>query len=537
MIYQGKSVFEGIAVGEIFIYRKAEYVPDGNTAVDWQNEIRRVEDAITEANRQLTGLYEESYNKFGSENAMIFEVHKMILQDEGYRKAICQRISGEKVSAESAVLMAGKQVGEMFAALDDDRMRSRAADIEDVSGRLIRILAGTQEPETIPGEPVILVAEELSPSEIVRLDKENVLAYVAVKGSVNSHGAILAKSMGIPTLMNTGVVLASELHGKTAVVDGFTGEFIIQPEEKILRQKQQAQEQWLEARKMLEELKTKDNRTTDGRQIGLCANIGSLPEVESVLAVNADGIGLFRSEFLYLERDSYPSEEEQFRIYKDVLIRMQGKKVVFRTMDIGTDKQSGYMELPEEENPAMGYRAIRICLERKDIFRIQLRAIYRASVFGCGAVMFPMIISLAEIRAVKAVIAEVKKELKEEGYPHGEVEIGIMIETPAAALISDDLAKEVDFFSIGTNDLTQFVLAVDRQNPRLENLYDPHHQAVLKLIRMTVENAHQAGIRVGICGELAAEASYTRMFLDMGVDELSVNPAYVLAIRKNIREI
>ncbi len=537
MIYKGKVVFAGIAAGEIYLYHKAAFVPDCRTVTDWQNEIGRVEAAVQVADEELTDLYEAAQHKISMENATIFDIHKMILHDEAYRQAIDDKIKAEKVSAEYAVLSTGQRYGEMFSAMEDVNMRSRAADIKDVSNRLIRILSGIEEPETVLRSPVILVAEELSPSEIISLDKEKVLAYVAAKGSVNSHGAILVRSMGIPTVMNTGVSLSGDLQGKTAVVDGFTGELIIEPAENILRQKQQAKERWLKGRELLEELKTKDNVTTDGRKIGLCVNIGSASEVEDALAVNADGIGLFRSEFLYLNRESYPTEEEQFTVYKEILVKMAGKKVVFRTLDIGTDKQSGYMNLAKEDNPAMGYRAIRICLERKDMFKTQLRALYRASAFGSAAVMFPMIISTGEIREIKKVTEEVKEALKDQGCAMGEVEIGIMVETPAAALISDELAKEVDFFSIGTNDLTQFTLAVDRQNPQLEDLYNPHHEGVMKLIRMTVENAHRAGIRAGICGELAADAMCIPELLGMGVDELSVLPAYVLNVRKIIREI
>lgn len=533
----GKSVLKGIAIGRIYLYKKQEYVLKQETIENPEAEIERMEKAKETATEQLEELYQKALKEAGEEQAMIFDVHKMMLDDADYLDSIRGLIRDEKMNAEFAVNLTGENFAGIFASMDDEYMKARSADVLDISKRLIRILAGVGEEGIASEEPVVLLADDLSPSETVQMDKSKILAIVTKHGSTNSHTAILARSMNIPALVQTDVALLEEYSGAKAVVDGFSGTFIINPEEDVLEKSVQKKMEYEKERTALQELKGKDNVTTDGRRINLYANIGNVSDVDKVLDSDAGGIGLFRSEFIYLGREDYPTEEEQFVIYKEVLSRMQGKKVIIRTLDIGADKQVDYFKLPHEENPAMGYRAIRICLDRPEVFKTQLRAIYRASAFGTAAIMFPMIISVKEIRKIKEIVEEVKTELTKEGISFNRVELGIMVETPAAAVISDELAKEVGFFSIGTNDLTQYTLAIDRQNQNLDNFYDSHHEAILRLIKMTVENGHKEGIWVGICGELASDTTLTRTFVDMGVDELSVSPTYVLSVRKAVRDI
>ena len=533
----GKSVLKGIAIGRIYLYKKQEYVLKQETIENPEAEIERMEKAKETATEQLEELYQKALKEAGEEQAMIFDVHKMMLDDADYLDSIRGLIRDEKMNAEFAVNLTGENFADIFASMDDEYMKARSADVLDISKRLIRILAGVGEEGIASEEPVVLLADDLSPSETVQMDKSKILAIVTKHGSTNSHTAILARSMNIPALVQTDVALLEEYSGAKAVVDGFSGTFIINPEEDVLEKSVQKKMEYEKERTALQELKGKDNVTTDGRRINLYANIGNVSDVDKVLDSDAGGIGLFRSEFIYLGREDYPTEEEQFVIYKEVLSRMQGKKVIIRTLDIGADKQVDYFKLPHEENPAMGYRAIRICLDRPEVFKTQLRAIYRASAFGTAAIMLPMIISVKEIRKIKEIVEEVKTELTKEGISFNRVELGIMVETPAAAVISDELAKEVEFFSIGTNDLTQYTLAIDRQNQNLDNFYDSHHEAILRLIKMTVENGHKEGIWVGICGELASDTTLTRTFVDMGVDELSVSPTYVLSVRKAVRDI
>ena len=533
----GKSVLKGIAIGRIYLYKKQEYVLKQETIENPEAEIERMEKAKETATEQLEELYQKALKEAGEEQAMIFDVHKIMLDDADYLDSIRGLIRDEKMNAEFAVNLTGENFAGIFASMDDEYMKARSADVLDISKRLIRILAGVGEEGIASEEPVVLLADDLSPSETVQMDKSKILAIVTKHGSTNSHTAILARSMNIPALVQTDVALLEEYSGAKAVVDGFSGTFIINPEEDVLEKSVQKKMEYEKERTALQELKGKDNVTTDGRRINLYANIGNVSDVDKVLDSDAGGIGLFRSEFIYLGREDYPTEEEQFVIYKEVLSRMQGKKVIIRTLDIGADKQVDYFKLPHEENPAMGYRAIRICLDRPEVFKTQLRAIYRASAFGTAAIMFPMIISVKEIRKIKEIVEEVKTELTKEGISFNRVELGIMVETPAAAVISDELAKEVEFFSIGTNDLTQYTLAIDRQNQNLDNFYDSHHEAILRLIKMTVENGHKEGIWVGICGELASDTTLTRTFVDMGVDELSVSPTYVLSVRKAVRDI
>ena len=533
----GKSVLKGIAIGRIYLYKKQEYVLKQETIENPEAEIERMEKAKETATEQLEELYQKALKEAGEEQAMIFDVHKMMLDDADYLDSIRGLIRDEKMNAEFAVNLTGENFAGIFASMDDEYMKARSADVLDISKRLIRILAGVGEEGIASEEPVVLLADDLSPSETVQMDKSKILAIVTKHGSTNSHTAILARSMNIPALVQTDVALLEEYSGAKAVVDGFSGTFIINPEEDVLEKSVQKKMEYEKERTALQELKGKDNVTTDGRRINLYANIGNVSDVDKVLDSDAGGIGLFRSEFIYLGREDYPTEEEQFVIYKEVLSRMQGKKVIIRTLDIGADKQVDYFKLPHEENPAMGYRAIRICLDRPEVFKTQLRAIYRASAFGTAAIMFPMIIFVKEIRKIKEIVEEVKTELTKEGISFNRVELGIMVETPAAAVISDALAKEVEFFSIGTNDLTQYTLAIDRQNQNLDNFYDSHHEAILRLIKMTVENGHKEGIWVGICGELASDTTLTRTFVDMGVDELSVSPTYVLSVRKAVRDI
>lgn len=537
VVCQGKSVLKGIAIGKIYLYEKQEYVLEQKQVADAEAEVARFEAAKETAIGQLDDLYEKALAEAGEEQAMIFDVHKMMLDDGDYLDAITGLIRSEKVNAEYAVHTTGEQFAAVFASMDNDYMKARSADVKDISGRVIRILAGIGDGSIASEEPVILLADDLTPSETVSLDKSKILAFVTRNGSANSHTAILARSMNIPALVQTDVELLKEYHGMDAVVDGLDGKLYLDPEEAVLAELVQKKEACGRERAELEKLIGLDNVTRDGRKINVYANIGSPEDVDKVLLNDAGGIGLFRSEFLYLGREDYPSEEEQFEIYKEVLSRMEGKKVIIRTLDIGADKQVDYFKLPKEENPAMGYRAIRICLDRIDVFKTQLRAIYRASVYGTAAIMFPMIISVKEILRIKEIVEEVKAELTAAGIEIAPVELGIMVETPAAVMISEELAKEVSFFSIGTNDLTQYTLAIDRQNQSLDTIYDSHHPAVLRMIRMTIENGHKGGAWVGICGELGADTTLTKTFVDMGIDELSVSPTYVLGLRKAIREI
>ncbi len=535
--YIGKSVLKGVAVGRVFWYKKQDYHIEKQTVSDIEAEKTRVHEAVEAAKEQLTALYNKALANVGEDHAAIFDIHRMMLEDDDYLEAIDDAVN-EGTNAEYAVETAQDQFAELFASMDDEYMKARAVDVKDISQRVIRILLGITEDGIPADEPVILVADDLTPSETVKMDKNKILAFVTVHGSSNSHTAILARSMNLPALVNTaGMEPTEEWNGKVGVVDGFNGEFILEPDPDTLDEMVRRKNQWVADLNALEQLKGKDNVTGDGRRIDIFANIGKVNDADAALESDAGGIGLFRSEFLYLGRDTFPTEEEQFTSYKAVLEKMNGKKVVIRTLDIGADKKVDYFRLDPEENPALGYRAIRICLDRPEIFITQLRAIYRASAYGKASIMFPMIVSLEEVRRIKEIVEQVKEELKVEGYPMGEVELGIMVETPAAALLSEELAKEVDFFSIGTNDLTQYTLAVDRQNQKLESTCNTHHPAVLKLIKMTVENAHKAGKWAGICGELAADTDLTERFLDMGVDELSVSPSAVLKVRKAVRDI
>ena len=535
--YHGKSVLQGIAVGRLYVIEKKESSWTKMTITDADEEVMRFQKAREEAVSQLDELYQEAMTQVGEENAMIFDVHKMMLEDLDYLEAIENRIRTEMVNGEYAVTVTGEEFAAMFSSMEDEYMKARAADVIDISARIVRVLEGREEPGLHSREPVIILADDLSPSETISMDKTKILAFVTKHGSANSHTAILARSLNIPTLVNTDVEITRDYHGKEAIVDGVTGCLFIEPDEETLAVKKKEQDAIRDKEEKLKLLIGKENITKDGRKINLYANMGNVEDVGKVLESDAGGIGLFRSEFLYLGRDSFPTEEEQFQAYKEVVSRMEGRKVIIRTLDIGADKKADYFGLDPEENPALGYRAIRICLTRQEIFRTQLRAIYRASAFGKVSVMFPMIISVKEIREIKEIAADVREELAKENIPCGEVELGIMIETPAAALVSAELAKEVEFFSIGTNDLTQYTLAIDRQNQKLEPFYDSHHPAVLKLIEMTIQNGHKEGAWVGICGELAADDTLTETFLDMGLDELSVSPTYILKLRDKIRSI
>lgn len=533
--YTGKSIFKGIAIGKILFYQKGEQPVKRVKIEDTAEQIKRYEDARAKAAEQLQGLYEKALKEVGEANAAVFEVHQMMLEDDDYIDSVVNIIETQQVNAEFAVATTGDNFAKMFAEMEDDYFKARAADVKDISERMVNILSGNESGGAIGDEPVIVVAEDLAPSETVQMDKEKLLAFVTRLGSANSHTAILARTMNIPALIE--VDIKEEWNGKMAVVDGYTGTFYIDPDEDILKKMQEKKEEDIKARELLQELKGKEDVTVDGKHIKLYANIGGVKDVASVLANDAAGIGLFRSEFLYLEADNYPNEEAQFQAYKTVAENMAGKKVIVRTLDIGADKQVDYFNLDHEENPAMGYRAIRICLDRRDIFRTQLRALLRASAYGNIGIMYPMIISVDEVKEIKKIVESIKTELTEKGIEYGEVEQGIMIETPAAVMISDLLAEEVDFFSIGTNDLTQYTLAIDRQNSKLDNIYDAHHPAVLRMIQKTIENGHKAGCWVGICGELGADMTLTETFLKMGIDELSVSPTFVLPIRKLIREM
>lgn len=535
-IYNGKSVFGGIAIGKISVYQKKKQQVKRVKIDDPEQEMARYEKAKAEGIKQLQGLYDKALREVGEANAAIFEVHQMMMEDDGYNESVENIIRSQGVNAEYAVATTGDNYAQMFSAMDDDYMRERAADVRDISERLLTILNGEETGAVDADEPKIIVAEDLAPSETVQLDKDKVLSFVTVKGSLNSHTAILARTMAIPALVNTSVSLESEMDGRLGIVDGADGTFYVDPDEETLAEMKKRQEEDLSRKQLLLTLKGKENVTLDGQKVMLYANIGNIKDLATVIQNDAGGIGLFRSEFIYLEKEDFPTEEEQFQIYRQVAQTMAGKRVIIRTLDIGADKQCDYFHMEHEENPALGCRAIRICLTRPEIFKTQLRALFRASAFGKIAIMYPMITSVQEVRKIKEIVEEVKAELTSQGVEFGNPEQGIMIETPAAAIISDDLAKEVDFFSIGTNDLSQYTMAIDRQNPQLDLFFDPHHPAVLRMISLVMENAHKAGIWAGICGELGADQSLTKEFLAMGVDELSVSPGSILSLRKIILE-
>lgn len=537
MLLEGKSVFGGIAIGKLSVYGKKDNQVKRIKIDDTEAEVARFTSAREKAKEQLSVLYEKALKEVGEVNAMIFEVHKMMLDDLDYIESITNMIQSQEVNAEFATATTGDNFAGMFSAMEDEYMRERAADVRDISNRVISVLQGTSEGKDLGEEPVILLAEDLAPSETVQLDKSKVLSFVTRKGSTNSHTAILARTMNIPALIGVDLEKSEEMDGRLGIVDGYKGVLYVEPDEETFSKYQKLKEEDEQKKRLLQELKGKENITLDGKKINLYANIGSVADVANVLANDAGGIGLFRSEFLFLESEDFPTEETQFAAYKNVVENMAGKKVIIRTLDIGADKQVDYFGLEKEENPAMGYRAIRICLDRKEIFKTQLRAIYRASYYGTISIMFPMIISVQEVKDIKEIIAQVKAELDQENLPYKDVEIGIMIETPAAVMISDLLAKEVDFFSIGTNDLTQYTLAIDRQNPKLDNIYDSHHEAVLRMLKMVVDNGHKEGCWVGICGELGADTTLTEAFLKMGFDELSVTPSMILRVRDKIRSV
>ena len=534
---KGKSVYKGIAMGKISVLKKDDYIVKRTKIEDTQAEIQRVKAAVAASQEQLQKLYEKAVKEVGEASAAIFEVHQMMLEDEDYSESIENIITTEMVNAEYAVASTGDNFSEMFASMDDDYMKARAADIKDISKRLVKNLSGHGGDGIDLEEPVIVVAEDLSPSETVQMDKDKILAFVTVHGSANSHTAILARMMNIPALIGVDMNLETLTTGVEGAVDGFTGEFYIEPTEEVKTSIQTKIEEEKEKRALLQTLKGKENVTKSGKTIKLFANIGSVSDMGYVLENDAGGIGLFRSEFLYIGRNELPGEEEQFQAYRQAVQNMAGKKVIIRTLDIGADKQADYLQIPQEENPALGYRAIRICLTQPEIFKVQLRALFRASAYGNLSIMYPMITSVEEVEQIQQIVCEVKQELKEAGIPYKDVEEGVMIETPAAVMISDDLAKMVDFFSIGTNDLTQYTLAIDRQNEKLDPFYKPHHKAILRMIKMVVDNAHKEGKWAGICGELGADPELTETFVKMGVDELSVAPSMILKLRKIIREM
>ena len=532
--YKGKSVFGGIAIGRIKVYNKSEQQVKRVHVDDTEHEKKRYYAAVDKAARQLQELYDKAVKEVGEANAAIFEMHQIMLTDDDYKESVENIIESQHVNAEYAVAQTGDNYAAMFAAMEDEYMRGRSADVKDISERLINILSGFNASSMVSDEPVIIVAEDLAPSETVQLDKDKILSFVSVKGSVNSHTAILARTMGIPALIGTPVIPDNDIDGKMGIVDGNSGCLYVDPDNEKLGYYRKKRDEQLKQKELLQLLKCREDITIDGRKIKLYANIGNVKDVMTVKANDAAGIGLFRSEFIYLERDTFPTEEEQFNIYRTVAENMAGKPVIIRTLDIGADKQCDYFNMDKEDNPALGMRAIRICLTRTEIFKTQLRALYRASAYGNINIMYPMIANMWEIDRIKEIEKEVRDELKQQGIDTGNVQTGIMIETPAAVMLSDELAEKVDFFSIGTNDLTQYTLAVDRQNPKLDSFFDPHHPAVLKMIKMVVDNAHKAGIWAGICGELGADTSLTREFLKMGVDELSVSPGRILPIRKII---
>lgn len=534
--YKGKSVFGGIAIGRIKVYSKEQQQVKRMHIDDCESEKQRYINAVDKAVEQLGMLYDKALKEVGEANAAIFEMHQIMLEDDDYKESVLNIIDNQNVNAEYAVAQTSDNFSSMFAAMDDEYMRGRDLDVRDISERLITILSGGKSSTIESDEPSIIIAEDLAPSETVQMDKEKILSFVSVKGSVNSHTAILARTMGIPALIGTKGVLDEDIDGLTGIVDGFNGVVYINPDSETLDRYKKEQAKYIEQKELLNRLKGKEDVTLDGTKIKLYANIGNVKDIALVLANDAAGIGLFRSEFIYLERTDFPTEEEQFNIYKAVAENMAGKPAIIRTLDIGADKQCDYFNLDKEDNPALGMRAIRICITRTDIFKTQLRALYRASAYGNIHIMYPMIANMWEIDRIKEIENEVKAELAAQEIKIGSPKTGIMIETPAAAIISDELAKKVDFFSIGTNDLTQYTLAVDRQNPKLDTFFDAHHPAVLKMIKMVVDNAHKAGIWAGICGELGADTSLTQKFLEMGVDELSVSPGRILPIRKIIRD-
>ena len=535
-VYQGKSVFGGIAIGHLCVYKKGEQQVTRQKIEDVEAEVKRFQDAKEAAQAQLGELYDKAVKEVGEANAAIFEMHQMLLEDEDYQDSAENIIRTQKVNAEYATAVTSDHFSSMFAEMDDDYMKERAADIRDISERVIANLSGENKSKVVTDEPVIILADNLAPSETVQLEKDKVLSFVTVHGSVNSHTAILARTMGIPALVSTEMELTDDLDGKLAVVDGNHGMIYVEPDAETMEKMEALKKEEEEKKELLQTFKNKESVTLDGKKVLTYANIGNVKDLALVLQNGAEGIGLFRSEFLYLESETYPTEEEQFEVYKKVAETMAGKRVIIRTLDIGADKQADYFELAKEENPAMGVRAIRICLTRPEIFKTQLRALFRASAFGNIAIMYPMITSLSEIAQIKAIVEEVKAELDADNVSYGTPEQGIMIETPAAATISDLLAEEVDFFSIGTNDLTQYTLAIDRQNQSLDSFFDAHHIAVLRMINQTIQNAHKAGIWCGICGELGADSDLTELFLAMGIDELSVSPGRLLTIRRLICE-
>lgn len=533
--YSGKSIFKKVAMGKIFYYEKNQVAVKREKVEDTEAEIQRLEVARAMAQEQLNGLYEKALKEVGENEATIFEVHMMMLDDEDYCESIYNIIRTQNMNASYAVAVTGDNFSKMFGEMDDDYMKARAADVKDISERLVNILSGGGEGMGQMTEPSIIVADDLSPSETVQMDKSMILGFVTRLGSANSHTAILARTMNIPALIE--VDIDASWHGKMAVIDGYKETLTLEPDQECMDEAQKIIDEDLHKQELLKNVKNQPTITLDGKEIHLYANIGSVSDTGAALLNDAEGIGLFRSEFLYLGTEDYPTENDQFIAYKTVAENMGGKKVIIRTLDIGADKQVGYFNLDKEENPALGYRAIRICLTRKDIFKTQLRALLRASAFGNISVMFPMIISMAELMEAKALLEECKNELRGQGVQFKDIEVGIMVETPAAVIMSEELAKEVDFFSIGTNDLTQYTLAIDRQNPHLDTFYDPHHPAVLRMIQTTIENGHKGGAWVGICGELGADMELTEAFLRMGVDELSVSPTFILPIRDKIRQL
>ena len=535
--FQGKSVYKGIVMGPVVVLKKNDYQVKRSRIEDADAETSRVQEAVKRSQEQLQKLYDKALKEVGEASAAIFEVHQMMLEDEDYLEAIQNMIQTEMVNAEYAVAVTGDNFSQMFASMDDDYMKARAADIKDISERLVRNLSGQEDADLSDIDPSVIVADDLSPSETVQMDKEKILAFVTVHGSTNSHTAILARMMNIPALIGVPLALDELKSGTTAVVDGFTGQVIFEPDEEIQAATLKKVQEEKEKLALLQELKGKENITLDGKKINIYANIGSVGDIGYVLENDAGGIGLFRSEFLYLGRNDFPTEEEQFQAYKQVVQTMAGKKVIIRTLDIGADKQVDYFNLGNEENPALGYRAIRICLKQPDIFKTQLRALFRAAVYGNLSIMYPMITSVEEVEKIYEIVKEVEIELKAQEIQYRIPEQGIMIETPAAVMISDRLAEMVDFFSIGTNDLTQYTLAIDRQNEKLDDFYNPHHEAVLRMIQMVVDNAHKCGKWAGICGELGADLTLTEKFVRMGLDELSVAPSMILKLRKIVREM
>lgn len=535
--FQGKSVYKGIVMGPVAVLKKNDYQVKRARIEDPEAEVKRVKEAVEVSKKQLGRLYDKAVREVGEASAAIFEVHQMMLEDEDYLESMENMIRTELVNAEYAAAATGDNFAEMFAAMDDEYMKARSADVKDISERLVRNLSGEGDNDLSSMEPSVIVADDLSPSETVQMDKEKILAFVTVHGSTNSHTAILARMMNIPALIGVPMDLNGLKTGMTAVVDGFSGQVIFEPEEDVRKETEKRMQEEAEKQKLLEELKGKENITPDGRKINIYANIGSVGDLGYVMENDAGGIGLFRSEILYLGRNDFPTEEEQFQAYKQAVQTMAGKKVIIRTLDIGADKQVEYFNLGKEENPALGYRAIRICLKQPEIFKAQLRALFRAAVYGNLSVMYPMITSTEEVEKIYAIVAEVEEELKAQEVQYKIPEQGIMIETPAAVMISDRLAEMVDFFSIGTHDLTQYTLAIDRQNEQLDDFYNPHHEAVLRMIRMVVENAHKCGKWAGICGELGADLTLTEQFVRMGVDELSVAPSMILKLRKIVREM